>query len=663
MCKRFCIWILTVLMVISLLPGPQARALDRYLRIGLSADAPPFQFPDGEGEARGIHIDILKAIAKADEYELEFVLFENTRACCDALRQGDIDAVLGAIPSDKWEDEGLSCTDPLTSSQLCMIVKSNVLRSSDKIITAVFASETVQHTLLANLGIHQFIAVGDQTKIYARHKLDPETAMIGVKDSLIYQLAEDGVDDQYTVRYNYLGALEFSMLVRSGDAELLRAMNRSITQFKASQEYEDICNEWLPVSTREAEFQRMLNRILFGIGITFLLVMGYVLLMRRMQQMLRRQVAEKTEEIQAAKVELERNFAQLQDESDLRNRIIKYSPSGMLLVDRSYKVNLINRSACAIAGVDDGWVGRDALEIPVFREILRQEGETIFENGTTVENGTIRIGDIPARMRTFNYMIHQIIQYGNVAGVLLTVQDITKAERRQQEQFERQKSSALTRIAAGIAHEIRNPLMTIRTFASLIGTKGDDKLVQEQFARYVPNEVDRINRLVDNLIHYAKPVKRQVERVCVDEIVADSLSLIRTVLRKSNFRLVQETVSDLYISVDRDQIKQVMTNIFINGMEAMENKRNRSGSTEPMTLTVCTEVREEKVCIRIRDEGTGMTEEELAQCRDPFFSTKDAGTGLGLALCEQYIHENSGVMEIDSVKDVYTEISLIFERS
>lgn len=661
--KRICLSVLAALLVLTVLPVPEAVALDRYLRIGLSADTPPFQFLGEDGRVQGIHIDMMKAIARQDEYELEFLLYENNRACFEALSEGEIDAVLGAIPSTDREEKGFSYTDSLTSSQLCMIARSDVLQRGRKITTAIYASETVRHALIANLNIHQFVAAGDQTKVYERHLQDTDTAMIGIKDSLIYQLAADGKEDEYTVRYNYLGALEFSMVVRSKDAELFRAMNLSINQFKASQEYENICNTWLPVSTREAEFQRILNRILIIIGIAALLVMGYALLMRRMQKMLRRQVAEQTKEIQAAQMELERNFAQLQDESDLRNRIIKYSPNGMLLVDRAYKITYINHSACAIAGVDESCVGQSAMEFPVFREILQKEGEAVFENGTTIETSTIHIGDTPTRMRTFDYVIHQIIRYGDITGVLLTVQDVTKAERRRQEAFERQKSSALTRIAAGIAHEIRNPLMTIRTFASLIGTKGDDKQVQEQFALYVPNEVDRINRLVDNLIHYAKPVKRQVERVCVDEIVADSLSLIRTVLRKSNFRLQQEAVSDLYITVDRDQIKQVMTNILINGMEAMENKRSRTGCEDVMTLAVRTETQDDKVYIRIRDEGTGMTEEELAQCRDPFFSTKDAGTGLGLALCEQYIHENNGVMEIESVKNEYTEILLIFERS
>ncbi|MBQ5760880.1 MAG: transporter substrate-binding domain-containing protein, partial [Clostridia bacterium] len=288
--KRICLSVLAVLLVLTVLPVPEAVALDRYLRIGLSADTPPFQFLGEDGRVQGIHIDMMKAIARQDEYELEFLLYENNRACFEALSEGEIDAVLGAIPSTDREEEGFSYTDSLTSSQLCMIARSDVLQRGRKITTAIYASETVRHALIANLNIHQFVAAGDQSKVYERHLQDTDTAMIGIKDSLIYQLAADGKEDEYTVRYNYLGALEFSMVVRSKDTELFRAMNLSINQFKASQEYENICNTWLPVSTREAEFQRILNRILIIIGIAALLVMGYALLMRRMQKMLRRQV-------------------------------------------------------------------------------------------------------------------------------------------------------------------------------------------------------------------------------------------------------------------------------------------------------------------------------------------------------------------------------------
>ena len=241
------------------------------------------------------------------------------------------------------------------------------------------------------------------------------------------------------------------------------------------------------------------------------LVLGYSIIMRRIQQVLKRQVAQQTQEIQRASQELEKQFAQLQDENDLRNRIIKYSPSGMLLFDLDYNVVLMNKSACGIAGQKESWVGRSAREVPVFREILEKEGPSVFVPGMTVENGILRLGDSPGQMRVYSYLLYQVNQYGRVAGVLLSVSDMTKAERMQQAEFDKQKSQALTRIAAGIAHEIRNPLMSIGTFATLIGTRGEDKQVQESFAKYVPGEVDRINRLIENLIHYAKPAKRLTE--------------------------------------------------------------------------------------------------------------------------------------------------------
>lgn len=661
--KRICLVMLIGSLFLSMLPDHQANALNRYLRVGLNTSTPPFQFIDKEGACTGIHIDMMNAIAALDNYKVEFFPYASNRDCLEALSAGEIDVVLGAIPSAGDDLPGYSYTDPLTSSQLCMIVANDALSTGGRITTAIFASETIQHTLLANLGIYQFIAVGNQMMVYDRHMEDPDSAMIGIKDSLIYQLARDGADNDYTVRYNYLGALEFTMVVRSSDSELLRAMNTSINQFKATQQYENICNKWLPASTKEARFQRTLRIVSIVFVIAVLAALSYVILMRRIQQVLRRRVAEQTEEIQAAKLALERQYEQLQDESDLRNRIIKYSPSGMMLVDLNYTITLMNKSACTIAGVTKAPIGEKALSVPVFREILQREGDSLFINGTMVERSTLRIGDSPIRTRSYSYMTHQIIRYGKVDGVLLTVQDVTKAERLQQEEFERQKSSALTRIAAGIAHEIRNPLMTIRTFASLIGTKGDNKQVQESFAMYVPNEVDRINRLVDNLIHYAKPTKRHPERVCVEEIVSDSLSLIRPVLRKSAFQLAQDITPGLYVFADRDQIKQVMINTLLNGIEAMEAKCAEGTPDAPLTLTVQSGEQDGKVSITIRDEGTGMTEQELSICRDPFFSTKETGTGLGLALCEQYIKENRGIMEIDSIKNQYTQISLIFERS
>lgn len=661
--KKTCAVLSALILLASLCFVRPAFALQRYLRVGFNTYLPPFQFVDASGTPAGMHIDMLNAIGENRGYSFEFRPYENNRELYKALENGEIDLIVGAIEGSEHNGEELAYTEPLTSSQLCMIVENETMKNDERIKTAIFASDTISHLLLANLGVHQFIAVGNQTMVYQRHLEYPGSAMIGVKDSLLYQLVESGVDEDYTVRYNYLNTLFFSLVTRSEDVELQTVLNDSISQFKAGQQYENICNKWLPDTDHNSRFRQIFERVMIAAAAVLLLALAYSLLMRRIQRMLKRRVAEQTAQLKSANDELERQFAQLRDENDLRNRIIKYSPSGMLLFNTDYAIVLMNKSACAIAGVETSRIGESALSIPVFGDILKKEGESVFVEGMTVENGSIRLGDSPIRMRSFNYTMHQVIRYGNVAGILLAVQDMTKIERMQQMEFEKAKSSALTRIAAGVAHEIRNPLMAIRTFATLIGSKGDDKQVQESFARYVPDEVDRINRLIENLIHYSKPTKCRPERVSVVELIVDSLSLVQPMLRKGGFQVRREISQELYITVDRDQMKQILINILINSTDAMERKIADGYEGEPLCITVRAEEQKGKIALTLMDQGVGMSEEELQICKDPFFSTKESGSGLGLALCEQYVKENNGALEIDSVKNEYTRITLLFEGS
>lgn len=290
--KRLRGMILALALLAPLLFASPGRALNRYLRVGYNANLPPFQFVDGTGGCAGMHIDMLKAMGEERGYELEFHPYETNRDCLIALEAGKIDLILGVITGSVAGEHGVSYTNPLTSSQLCMIVSNEAMERAARINTAVFASDTIQHSLLANLGVHQFLAVGNQRAVYERHKLDPGTAMIGVKDSLLYQLAADGADDRYTVRYNYLDTIEFAILARSGDVELLRTMNESIDRFKAGQQYENIYNKWLPVVDHEARLNRIFRTVMVVSVIVAVGVLSYSILMRRIQQVLKRRVAE-----------------------------------------------------------------------------------------------------------------------------------------------------------------------------------------------------------------------------------------------------------------------------------------------------------------------------------------------------------------------------------
>ena len=135
----------------------------------------------------------------------------------------------------------------------------------------------------------------------------------------------------------------------------------------------------------------------------------------------------------------------------------------------------------------------------------------------------------------------------------MTVEDITAEERKKQELFEQEKKQSLNRLVAGIAHEIKNPLMAIRTAATLMRDQGSDQEVQEAFSKYVPDEVDRINQLVNGLIHYARPVEGDLERIELSKVVQECLYLTKVVTKAGVFYLPHWARLYLFLQIGQDQ--------------------------------------------------------------------------------------------------------------
>ncbi|MDR0841564.1 MAG: transporter substrate-binding domain-containing protein [Christensenellaceae bacterium] len=641
--------------------------MQRYLRVAINCNLPPFQFLDASGQCVGMHIQMLDAIAQSRGYVFDYIPLQTNRECLEALQEGKADVIAGMIEgaADTLGYQ-VRYTEPLTASQLCVVVQNDLLQAGEgqgdydtRLYTAVFSADTARYTLLANLRFNKYIVVGNQSDVVERQREESDMAMIGIKDSLLYQLDQLGILDDYAIRNNYLGTIHFTLAVRPEDGELLRSLNSIIDQFRVSTQYEDIYNRWIVVADSDLR-AAALRQVGIAVGIAAVVLLGYGWATTQLRNVLKKRVAQQTQQIQTANQELERQLTQIQDENDLRNRIIKYSPNAMLLFDENHAIVLTNKSAQVMAGTEE-MLGRSILQVPVFCEIVTQLGRDMFLPDATIENRSIRL-EIGTVQRSYRCTTHQVHQYGRISGILLTVQDITEEEQAQQAAFESEKNSALMRIAAGIAHEIRNPLMSIRTFASLIGSRGNDREVQESFAHYVPNEVDRINRLIESLIHYAKPTSRRVDRILVSELVEEALYLANPLI-KAPAQFIQELDPSLYITADRDQVKQMVINLLMNSVEATNRRLAESPCAQPLMIYVRAQAEGEWARITVRDEGVGMTPAEIAQCTEPFFTTKDNGTGLGLALIEQDVGKNGGHMSIESEKGVYTQITLRFRRN
>jgi signal transduction histidine kinase len=208
--------------------------------------------------------------------------------------------------------------------------------------------------------------------------------------------------------------------------------------------------------------------------------------------------------------------------------------------------------------------------------------------------------------------------------------------------------SSLGLLTAGLAHEIRNPLVAIRTFTQLLPERYEDAEFREGFQGLALKEVDRICGLINDLLSFARPSKPNVKPENINEVADNIARILETQAKEKSVEIVRNFGQDLpKVWIDREQMKQVFMNVILNAIQAMKD----GGSiviTTSLSARSDGELIREYVQIEIRDTGVGIPEENLEHIFDPFFTSKDEGSGLGLAVSHQIVQEHGGFMTVES---------------
>lgn len=208
--------------------------------------------------------------------------------------------------------------------------------------------------------------------------------------------------------------------------------------------------------------------------------------------------------------------------------------------------------------------------------------------------------------------------------------------------------SSLGLLTAGLAHEIRNPLVAIRTFTQLLPERYNDPEFRQGFQSLALKEVDRICGLITDLLSFARPSKPNVAPVDVNEVVDNIARILESQAKEKNIAIMRQFGANLpKVWIDREQMKQVFMNLILNAIQAMQG----AGTITLMSRTVTkngTQPAADFVQIEVKDNGVGIPEENLQHIFDPFFTNKDEGSGLGLAVSHQIVQEHGGFVTIES---------------
>ena len=239
-----------------------------------------------------------------------------------------------------------------------------------------------------------------------------------------------------------------------------------------------------------------------------------------------------------------------------------------------------------------------------------------------------------------------------VAGVIGIYTDVTLMRRQEARIREQEKLAVVGQMAAGVAHEIRNPLTSVRGFAQLIREKvGTENSAIREYMEIMIQEIDQADSFINNFLQLARPTPPQMQRCSLNDVVIQFARIFESQAFLHGIKIISQLQELPLIIIDKDQIKQVLLNLCQNALQAME-----PGGV--ITLTTEYLAKDKEICLSVIDNGAGISQEDLDKLGTPFYTTKDTGTGLGLSISYAIIDRHQGRIEVTSQPGKGTTFSL-----
>jgi nitrogen-specific signal transduction histidine kinase len=343
-------------------------------------------------------------------------------------------------------------------------------------------------------------------------------------------------------------------------------------------------------------------------------------------------------------------FTEVQNARIYNEILLQNLTTGVVAADADGHITVFNQEAAQIAGLNNNGVERTVKDLPApLRDII----QITLASGERQEDREVElVGGTFARASSAIFRG----QGGELLGALMVVTDITALKRLELQIRRSDRLASLGTLSAGMAHEIKNPLVSIKTFAQLLPERYQESDFRETFSGLIVHEIDRIDTLVNQLLRFARPAKPLLRPMHVHEILEKTLRLVQHRLYQKEIKVTRKWDAPVdTIRADGDQMEQVFLNFFLNAMDAMKRGGELTVSTETRTgeslvthLLPEDEESNEALRISIRDTGEGIKKEDIGQVFDPFFTTKDFGTGLGLSVVHGIIEEHGGQIEVES---------------
>ena len=339
--------------------------------------------------------------------------------------------------------------------------------------------------------------------------------------------------------------------------------------------------------------------------------------------------------------------------SSMRNGVIAFRRDGTLALmnDEAYRIFGLTRES------DDS--GRPFADVLRDRPAIVRVLSSAFELSHLPNRAELRLTDLD---RVIGYTLSQVKDdAGTPIGAVMFFKDITRVEQLEERERLRDRLASLGEMAAGIAHELKNPLAGIEVMAGLLRRQVPDSKDAQSLLADILSEAKLANAIVVEMLEFVRPVRLQVEHTDVADVLQQSVTMAESKATRGNVIVKVDVESGLpQIQADHHQLSQVFTNLIANAFEALDGKGTIAiaaslSAIEPdPAFTSAPQEPTPIVIVDVADNGPGVPEELNDRIFDPFFTTKLKGTGLGLGIVRKIVDAHDGRIDLSSSKDTGT---------
>ena len=601
------------------------------LRIGGDNNYPPYEYVDTNGIYKGFNVDIIRAVAIELGLEIELIptTWENA---IELLKIGQIDAIQGMTVTPE-RDVAFDFTQEIVVNSQAIFVLSNTsyiteLNDLEGKIVSIQAEDVTNEILAKVPGAIVIEKINQQEAIQALLSGEVD-AFVGNRLTGIYYTQRFGLTESIKIVGDPISTTMYSTAVRTGDYELLSLLDSGITELKNNGTYDKIYKKWFGevIIDVNKKWKKLLSISLTALLISILIIS----LIYYWNKNLKVQVANRTMEI---------------DQSNrFKGKVIDSIINGIIAFDEFFYVIQSNPLASDLLEKDivEGQSYQDLIG-----DIIPSEAITFAKSGNTWRNNLEWSFD-SLSIKYVDCSLIPINGPDKIEGFILLINDKTKEIELYNLAKHNDKMKALGELSAGVAHELRNPLTSIKAFIDLIPSKINDENFKKELVRIVPKEVNRLDDLVNSLLNYSKPKNPQPAIIQLDTLLTEVLTLLKQKLNEKSIQVVVKG-KDTYFYADESQIKQILINIILNSIDALDIKGKieiESNNLETMAVII------------IRDNGSGIPKVLLTKLFDPFYTSKKTGYGIGLSITDRLIRDNKGDIKIDSDEGHGTTVTII----